>query len=403
MDAVAASLDRLARFPLGAAVTVEQLELDPWPVVARLQAEEPVSWLPALGAWFVTGRDLVIEAMRDADRFTVDDDRFTTAAILGDSMLSLDGPEHRRHRSPFAPAFRPGVLREQFDDVLAADVASLLAGLDPSGAELRSGLAGPLAVNTITRFLGLADVDAGDVLDWYQSISKAITDLTTGAGLDQGDLGAVTEINRRVQQTLDASTDTGPDSDSASLLARIGASGALGPDELGSAAAVVMFGAIETSEAMIANALWHLLTTEGAWTALDRDRGLVANAIEESLRLEPAAAVVDRYTTHATELGGVTLPAGELVTLSLLAANHDPTLFEAPDDFRPQRANARQHVTFAQGPHACLGLHLARMETTAAITGLLDLAPGLRLDLARSDGPAGLIFRKPAALLATWS
>jgi len=398
MDADAPSLDRASRFPLGAAVTVAQLERDPWPVLARLQAEEPVSWLPALGAWFVTGRDLVIEAMRDAERFTVDDDRFTTAAVLGDSMLSLDGPEHRRHRSPFASSFRPGILREQFDDVLAAEVADLLAGLDPTGAELRSGLAGPLAVKTITRFLGLVDVEASDVLDWYQSISKAITDLTTGAGLDQADLGAVAEINRRVGQTLDA-----PASESDSLLARIAASGALQPEELGSATAVLMFGAIETSEGMIANALWHLLTTEGAWSTLDRDRDLVANAIEESLRLEPAAAVVDRYTTTTTDLGGVTLPAGELVTLSLLAANHDPALFDRPDDFWPARANARHHVTFAQGPHACLGLHLARMETVAAISGLLALAPALQLDLGRSEAPAGLIFRKPAALWVRWS
>lgn len=397
MDADAPSLDRPSRFPLGAAVTIDQLERDPWPVLARLQAEEPVSWLPALGAWFVTGRDLVIEAMRDTDRFTVDDDRFTTAAVLGDSMLSLDGPEHRRHRSPFAPSFRPGILREQFGDVLAAEVAELLAGLDPTGAELRSGLAGPLAVNTITRFLGLADAEAGDVLGWYQSISKAITDLTTGAGLDEADLGAVTEINRRVRRTLDD-----PASEPGSLLARVGASGALRPDEMGSATAVLMFGAIETSEGMIANALWHLLTTEGALAELDRDRELLANVIEESLRLEPAAAVVDRYTTGVTDLGGVTMPAGELVTLSLLAANHDPGLFERPDDFIPARANARQHVTFAQGPHACLGLHLARMETAAAITGLLDLAEP-RLDQDRSDAPAGLIFRKPASLWVQWS
>ena len=65
-----------------------------------------MSWVPALDGWLVTRRDLCIEVMRDAERFTVDDPRFSTAQVVGPSMLSLDGAEHRRHRDPFAAAFR---------------------------------------------------------------------------------------------------------------------------------------------------------------------------------------------------------------------------------------------------------------------------------------------------------
>lgn len=386
--------EREERFPIGAAVTVEQLAADPRPAIRRLRIEEPVSWLPALGAWFVTDRQLVIDAMRDAAAFTVDDDRFTTAAVLGHSMLSLDGPEHRRHRSPFAPSFRPGILREEFDRFLAEEVSDLVTGLDREGAELRSQVAGPLAVTTITRFLGLADVGAGEVLQWYRSIGKAITDLTTGQGIDPADQAAVEDIHERVNATLSGGGE--------SLLATIAASGSLRPDEMGSAAAVLMFGAIETAEGMMANLLWHLLTTPDAWSAVRRDRALLANAVEESLRLEPAAAVIDRYTTADVELGEVVIPGGELVTLSLLAANLDPDRFDQPERFDLTRANAGQHVTFAQGPHACIGLHLARMETVAAVGGLLDHLPEPRLDRRRSTGPAGLIFRKPDAVVVEW-
>lgn len=89
-------------FPVGSSVTIDQLTEDPHPVLARLRAEEPVSWLPALGGWLVTRRGLVEQVLRDPDGFTVDDPRFTTARVVGPSMLSLDGPEHRRHRDPFA-------------------------------------------------------------------------------------------------------------------------------------------------------------------------------------------------------------------------------------------------------------------------------------------------------------
>ena len=99
-----ADVHREAAFPLGAAATLEELEADPHPRQARLREREPVSWLPALGAWLVTRRDLVLHVMRDAETYTVDHPRFSTAQVVGPSMLSLDGDEHARHRDPFARA-----------------------------------------------------------------------------------------------------------------------------------------------------------------------------------------------------------------------------------------------------------------------------------------------------------
>ena len=391
--------DRAQRFPVGAAVTLEQLELDPYPVLAGLRSYEPVSWIPALDAWLVTRRDLAVEAMRDAERFTVDDPRFTTAAVLGPSMLSLEGDEHVRHRSPFAPSFRPGILRENFDDFLASEVDRLIEAMEPAGGgELRSGLAGPLAVNTITRFLGLTGVSAEEVLEWYYAISKAIVDLTRGLSVDADGERAVAELHARVRQTV---IESGGDQDD-SLVRRVASSGLLRDDEMGSAVGVLMFGAIETSEGMTANALWHVLSNPGVWGALVNDRSLVAAAVEESLRMEPAAAVIDRYTTCDVELGGVSIPAGDLVTISLLGANRDPDVFAEPDRFDLARTNVGQHVTFVQGPHACLGLHLARMETAAALNGLLDRVPGLALDAETSIGPEGLVFRKATTVQASW-
>src|SRR5918996_2313982 len=104
--------------PLGAAVTLAELESDPHPVLARLREHEPVSWLPALDGWLVTRRDLALAVMRDTDTYTVDDPRFSTARVVGPSMLSLDGAAHRRHRAPFAPRFRLKAVRERFGDVV---------------------------------------------------------------------------------------------------------------------------------------------------------------------------------------------------------------------------------------------------------------------------------------------
>ena len=111
-------------FPLGATVTLEQLEHDPHPVLARLRASEPVSWLPVLDGWLVTRHDLAVAVMRDADTFTVDDPRFSTAQVVGPSMLSLDGEDHARHRAPFAAPFRPRAVSERFADPAAAEATA---------------------------------------------------------------------------------------------------------------------------------------------------------------------------------------------------------------------------------------------------------------------------------------
>jgi cytochrome P450 len=333
--------------------------------------------------------------MRDATAFTVDDPRFTTAAVVGPSMLSLDGPDHQRHRRPFAPPFRPDALRSSMAAFLVDQAERLVGAFGPGPGDLLAGLAGPLAVQAIARFLGLGDVSPDQVLRWNHTIGNSITGLTQGRA-------PTPEAERTVETARQHLLTTLGQPDSPSMLQAIHQSGDLKPDELVSSALVVLFGAIETTEAMTANALWHILTSPSAADRLRSNRSTIGPAIEESLRHEPAAAAIDRYTTRAVRLGDVEIPRGEPVTISLLAANHDPAVFNDPHLYDPGRTNAGQHLSFVQGPHGCLGLHLARMQTEAALATLLDRCPNIALDRTRSTPPRGLVFRKPQALWARW-
>ena len=147
---------------------------------------------------------------------------------------------------------------------------------------------------------------------------------------------------------------------------------------------------------MIANALFHLLTHPDQLA-----QPLTANAIEESLRLEPAAATIDRYAAKDTEFGGAQINQGDLVTISIAAANRDPATFPDPDRFDVTRENAKLHLAFAHGPHVCIGMHLARLEAHTAVARVLERLPNLRL-AAGAPAPRGLVFRKPPALPAVW-
>ena len=301
-------------FPVGASVTRAQLDGDPHSLLRELREREPVSWVPVLGGWLVTRRDIALRVLRDAGTFTVDDPRFSTARVVGPSMLSLDGAEHKRHRDPFSAALRVADSRGQLDAFTRAEAARLVAAMAPAGrAELRRALAGPLAVAVVAEVLGLRATDPGLILSWYDAIVGAVSDLAgqqgsgrpsgaAGAGAGEGasagaaagkgasasagagagpDRGAV--AFGMLQASLEAAMASG---DGRSVLTAA-AQGGLGTSEVVSNAAVLMFGGIETTEGMICNAMLHLLSHPGQARQLMAEPGLVENAIEESLRLEP--------------------------------------------------------------------------------------------------------------------
>ena len=145
-----------------------------------------------------------------------------------------------------------------------------------------------------------------------------------------------------------------------------------------------------------------LLSDPAATRAVGSDPALVDAAVDESLRLEPAAAVIDRYATVDVSLGGAAVARGDLVRLSLAGANRDPAVFDEPDRFDLGRPNLRRHLAFARGPHVCVGVHLARLEARIALRRLLARLPALRLDPDRPARITGLVFRKPPALHVIW-
>jgi len=388
---------RAVAFPIGAAVTLAQLEDDPHPVLARLREHEPVSWLPALGGWLVSRRDLALEVMRDAETYTVEDPRFSTGRVVGPSMLTLEGDAHKRHREPFARPFRLAAVRERFSAPVAEATDRLIDALLPAGtAELRRELAGPLATAAVTHALGLTGARTADVLRWYDAIVASVTEITAGRPPTEAGRRGFEELRAAIEPAVDRAPET-------SLVAAAASdAGGLARGEVVSNAAVLLFGGIETTEGMIANAIAHLLAHRDQLAAVRAEPELLANAIEESLRLEPAAAVIDRYATRDVRLAGASIRARELVVVSIAGANRDPAVFPDPDRFDVRRANAKLHAAFAHGPHVCIGMHLARLEAQTAVTRLLQRLPALRLDPVHPTAPRGLVFRKPPELRVLW-
>jgi cytochrome P450 len=352
---------------------LNQLDENPYQLLRQLRETDPVCWVPELNAWLVTRYDLAVEVLKDSRAFTVDDPRFTTARVVGPSMLSLDGPAHARQRNAFTAGLRPEALRREF---VAAEITRLVELIRPrEQAELARDFARPLAAAVMSDLLGLS-TSPGTILGWYDEIVDAVASL---AGSTESGVYHVPSFGKLAENIALAASE----GNSALLTA---AAKSLGTDELVSNAAVLLFGGIETTEGMISNAIVHTL----AYGAL---------AVEESLRLEPAAAMVDRYATRDVTLAGTRVRPGDQVTVSITGANRDPAVFPDPDRYDPDRANAGKHLAFAHGPHFCVGAHLARLETELAVAAIINL-PGL--GLSGRAIPRGVVFRKPAELYATW-
>jgi cytochrome P450 len=188
------------------------------------------------------------------------------------------------------------------------------------------------------------------------------------------------------------------------LLARLRAAdpelGALSPLEVVANAVLLVSAAIDTTTGLIANALACLQRFPDQLARVRSDAARAAGAVEETLRFEPPALSCSRHAARDAELGGVAIPAGAHVLVSIAAASRDPARFAEPDRFDIARP-AERTLAFGGGRHVCLGAALARMEAELALAALLEAAPRLAIDpdfAWRSDNPT---VRAPRALLAT--
>lgn len=358
-------------------------------LLAALRRDQgPVARVADLDAWLVLDHATAVAVARDPATFTVADPRFSTGRVVGPSMLSLDGAEHRRHRRPFAAPYRPARVQERYGATTAASAQGLLDVVRGAGrAELRADLAGPLSVTVMAQVLDLEGVDVTTVLRWYAALVAAVSSLSAAEPPSDEAASAMADL------TAEVARRTRPGSVLASAAEH------LDEREVASNAAVMLFGGIETTEGMILNALAGVLADPELTAAVRSSPDLADAAVEESLRLEPAAAVVDRYATRDVVLGDAEVRAGDLVRVSLTAANRDPAVFADPDRFDPRRPRLREHLAFATGPHACLAADLARLETRAALDAVLAL-PDVRL--VAPVAATGLVFRKPGRLEVRW-
>jgi cytochrome P450 len=321
---------------------------------------------------------------------------------VGETILGMDPPRHRRYRELLQSAFTRREM-ERWEEEFVVDIVH--SYLDPLVGRGRADLASEFAFSYP---INVTAVAMGIPVDDFEAFYGDAT-LITNAGVAEDLRLAASERLGTIVGGLIDERRSAPKDDVISALIRAEVRDIDDPDrrrltdeEIISFARLLVPAGAQTTYRALINLLFGLLTHPDQLEAVRLDRSLVPQAIEEGLRWEVPLTMILRSATGPSEVGGCPVLENDVVNVSLGTANRDPSRWTDPnafDIFRP----ALGHQSFGNGPHLCLGIHMARMELRVALNLVLDLLPNVRLD---GDQPApsinGLVLRGAYELPVVW-
>jgi cytochrome P450 len=294
------------------------------------------------------------------------------------SLLAVNPPEHTRYRKLVTGVFTARAV-EQLRGRVQAIADEVLDAIDPAApVDLVESYCGLLPVTVISEILGVPATDVGKVLSLGAAAAPSL-DLGLGWRTFRDVETALAEFDTWLGEHLDhLRRHPGDDLFSRLVAARDNGVG-LTEAELKSTAGLVLAAGFETTVNLLGSGIALLSAHPDQLAALRERPQLWGNTVEEVLRHDPPVLLTGRVAVRATEVAGVPLPRGALVTTVLAGANRDPGVFTDPAAFDVTRTGARDHVAFGAGRHHCLGAALARMEGEIGLRTIFDRFPDLAL------------------------
>lgn len=364
--------------------------LDPVPAMAERRAEAPISKLDlpfGMNAWLVTGYDEAKAVLGKATGFSSDFGNLVgNAGVTADQnpggLGFADPPVHTRLRKLLTPEFtmrRLSRLTPRIDQIVAEQLDAMAKADGP--VDLWQAFALPIPSLTICELLGVSYEDRED----FQRLSTARFDLFGGAGAS---LGAMSQSLTYLLDIVKKQREEPGDGLLGMLIKEHGDE--IDDRELAGLADGVLTGGLETTASMLALGALVLLRDEKAFDAVRGDEESVHRFVEELLRyLTVVQMAFPRFAKEDMEIAGARISEGDIVLVSLSAADRDPKLGPDMEKFDATR-EPTSHLAFSYGIHRCIGAELARMELRTAYPALVRRFPNLRLAVPAED----LSFRK---------
>ena len=386
--------------PLARLITSHGRATDPYPLMEEIRARGPLVRIPF--TWVSVDHDLCREVMRDK-RFgvttpsTMDlprplrtllsrtDEEGVANPVEPPAMVVVDPPEHTRYRQLVAQSFTPRAIDKLTTRVIEVTDHLIARLADTPRPDLIADFASQLPVAIIAEILDLPPDTHPWMLQWGHS-GAPLLDIGIGWGTYHRAIdslrGADHELRERFHQLRASEAGDHP-------FSRLAADGSLTDHEFTANAALLIGAGFETTVNLIGNGVVALLQHPDQLERLRTDPELWPSAVEEILRFDSPVQMTARTALTDVEMAGQRIGAGDMVALLLGGANRDPNVFAGPDSFDISRPNARDHLAFASGIHACLGAALARIEGATALRALFETFPDLAL--AAPPQPRGLV------------
>ncbi len=387
---------------------------DPYTYFDYLREQSPVLREPHNGIVMVTGYNEALEVYNDPDRFS--SCMSTTGPFAGcpiplkghenedisglieayrdktpfhDQLPTMDPPMHTAHRSLLMSLITPRRLKENEEFMWKLADQQIDTFISNGECEWMNAFAQPFAVLVVSDLLG---VPPEDRIKFRQHLIRVEQD--SGGAVVGGTDGEVTHgpliflydtfsayiEDRRRNPTGDVLTGlaqaTFPDGSVPE------------PIDVARIAANLFAAGQETTVRLLSYAFQLMGDRPDIQKRLREDRSLIPNFVEECLRIEGPVKGDFRLAKRPASIGGVDVPAGTFLFIANSAANRDSRKFENPSEFQLDRKNARLHVGFGAGRHACPGAPLARAETIVALNRMFDRTSDIRIS-EKVHGPAG--------------
>jgi cytochrome P450 family 150 subfamily A5 len=372
---------------------------DPTPYYVALRRLGPVVREPHRGVFLVSGLEEVLALYADHDSFSsiasplgpfsvipTPHEGQTLAEVvrdrraeipLSDLLVTLDPPEHTRHRGLLHKLLTPNRLKEN-EAFMWTLADRLIDGfVDRGEVELCAAYAGPFTLLVIADLLGVPQEDHATFLRWLQGDEAPLPGDVKGAPTGPTVLhNTYPYFTRYIEQRRAAPAD-----DVMGKLAAVSFPDGTLPEvlEVVRLAAILFAAGQETTARTISTGMRVLAEQPALADELRADPDAIGNFVEECLRLESPVKGPFRLAVRDTQLAGVDIPAGSILMAMNGAANRDPRVFPDGDRFDAKRANARRHIAFGHGAHFCIGANLARAESRISFERLLARLDEMRL------------------------
>ena len=350
------------------------------PAYLRIHAEHPVYRVDAAYAkpfWNVCTHDLIREVGKDVELFTtefgvhLENTAFETSGVEG--LVNALKPAniqpakvHRRLRGPLNPHFRHDVIGQLTDEVRAI-VTVLLDEITPGEpTDFMSAFAARVPLQVTAALLGVSTEREHDFADWADAVLKSFE---PGSEPDWPAIGALAGFFTEEIAARRADPRPGLISD---MLATD-----LSDQEVLMWCCILLAAGIETTGNLIGGGMDLLMRHPDQLARVAADTDLVPQAVAEMLRVLTPGRYIRRTATADTALGGHAIVAGDVIAMNFTVANYDPAMFPDPLRFDIDR-NPNDALAFSYGPHRCIGMSVARLESQVAFQELLTRFPGTR-------------------------